>query len=54
MNKLASLENDTHEQRFDVRVATVVVVAVQQISYCMVSHDYMGNIIILCYETVHA
>ena len=37
-NVLASffLENDAHEQHFDVTVAIVVAVAVQQISYCMV------------------
>ena len=31
MYKLASLEDDTHEQRFDVMVARVVVVAVQKL-----------------------
>ena len=36
------LQNDAREQRFDVTVATVAVVAVQQISYCMVSRDHMG------------
>ena len=39
---LASIQNDAREQRFDVTVATVVAVAVQQISYCMVSRDHMG------------
>ena len=42
--KLASLQNDACEQRCDVTVATVAAVAVQQISYCIVSHDHMGNI----------
>ena len=44
MWKVAFLENDAREQRFDVTVATVAAVAVQQISYCMVSLDHMGNI----------
>ena len=40
--KLASIQNDAREQRFDVTVATVAAVAVRQISYCMVSRDHMG------------
>ena len=47
--KLASIQNDAREQRFDVTVATVAAVAVQQISYCMVSRDHMG---ILALETM--
>ena len=43
--KLASIQNDAREQRFDVTVATVAAVAVQQISYCMVSRDHMGILI---------
>ena len=39
MYKLASLENDASEQRFDITIATVAIVAMQQSHSCMVSCD---------------
>ena len=50
--KLPSIQNDAREQRFDVTVATVAAVAVQQISYCMVSRDHTANISHVALETM--
>ena len=46
VHKLASLQNDVCEQRFDVTVTTVAAVSLQQISYCMVFRDHMGILVV--------